>query len=132
LHDRQVQKVCLQNRTTMRLTAQAQSIFNQMSSLPFEECFRLSRKFVDFPANPGIYVVRHRTHGVLYIGKSTNVRRRFCDGHKALCWAFIDRYNPDDIRIAVYPTNIELWMRSADIEALMIKAQQPEYNDTNK
>ncbi len=116
----------------MRLEAQAQIIFNQISSLPFEECFRLSRKFNDFPANPGFYVVRHRVDGVLYIGKSTNVKRRFCDGHKALCWAFLDRYDPDDIRVAVYPADLELWMRSGDLEALMIKSAQPSYNDAMK
>ncbi|MDB9466190.1 GIY-YIG nuclease family protein [Dolichospermum circinale CS-539/09] len=50
---------------------------------PFEQCQPLNRKFDKIPAVPGIYAIRHQTDGLLYIGKTKNLRSRFSGGPKA-------------------------------------------------
>ncbi|WP_326972962.1 GIY-YIG nuclease family protein [Chlorogloeopsis fritschii] len=35
------------------------------------------------PPRPGIYAIRHKTDGLLYIGKTKSLRSRFSGGHKA-------------------------------------------------
>lgn len=116
----------------MSIEAEAEAILTTLSSMSFEKCCPLSRKFESIPTNPGIYAVRHRLDGILYIGKTINLKRRFCDGHKALSWAFIARYDPDDVRIAIMLYGQDSWRRAGEIEALMIYTAQPSYNDLMK
>ncbi|MEO1125436.1 MAG: hypothetical protein AAFW84_29895 [Cyanobacteria bacterium J06635_15] len=62
------------------------------------------------------------------LGKSGNFRSRFRSGHKALGWAFLDRLDPDDVRIAVEPLSFQ-WVRlSLQIEQSIIRALLPPYN----
>jgi GIY-YIG catalytic domain len=63
--------------------AQARITLDQIAFIPFEQCQPLSREFQSIPARPGIYAVRHRTDGLLYIGKTKSLRGRFSGGHKA-------------------------------------------------
>ena len=72
---------------------QAKSIFDSIAFTPFQQCQPLSRDFSDIPNRPGIYAVRHRVQGLLYIGKTKNLRSRFKGGHKAFLWAWLDQYN---------------------------------------
>lgn len=96
---------------------------------PFSACVPLSRKFNELPPRPGIYAFKHQGLGILYIGKSTNIRARLRGGHKALGWAFIDRMNPDDVRIA-YTLLPFQWNRvSYQLEQVMIGRVQPPYSD---
>ena len=110
------------------LRQEAQTILEVLSSMPFEDCYPLSRYFDDLPCDPGFYAVRHCLDGILYIGISNNLRRRFRDGHKALSWAFVDRLSPDDVRI----TSVAMGKRTPQqveyLEALMIKSARPRYN----
>jgi excinuclease UvrABC nuclease subunit len=118
--------------TTEPYRGEARAILNNLSSMPFEDCYPLSRKFEPIPTNPGLYAVRHRTEGILYIGKSINLRRRFCDGHKAFSWAFVDRHDPNDVRIAIEIFGLQSWQRAGDLETLMIRSVQPSYNSLIK
>jgi hypothetical protein len=83
------------------LQAQAQNILDTIAFTPFEQCSRLSREFRSLPARPGIYAIRHRTDGLLYVGKTKSLRGRFSGGHKAFLWAWLDKYNDEDVRISV-------------------------------
>ncbi len=77
----------------------------------------------------GLYAVRHRTQGILYIGKTRTLRDRFRNGHKALLWAFIEALQVADVRIIFYTLGFDQWMRlSADLEMLIIQAVNPPYN----
>jgi excinuclease UvrABC nuclease subunit len=102
------------------LQAQARRILDAIAFTPFEQCQPLSREFDNIPARPGIYAIRHRTDGLLYIGKTKSLRGRFSGGHKAFL---------EDIRIAVqfisHSGNPALLL---ELEAIILRATEPPYN----
>ena len=110
------------------INTQARQFLSLLNSLPFTDCHVLTRNFSDITPRPGIYAFRHTPNGILYIGKSQNVRKRLRGGHKALGWAFIDRLDPNDVRIAVATLDWETAQYTLDIEARMIQTLRPRYN----
>lgn len=114
------------------LEQEGQRILESLASMPFETCYPLSRRFEVVPTNPALYAVRYRPEGILYLGKAINLRRRFKDGHKALSWAFVDRLDPDDVRIAAEFLPPSTAQYSTQIEILMIRIAQPRYNSLIK
>ncbi|MEG3924079.1 GIY-YIG nuclease family protein [Microcoleus sp. D3_18a_C4] len=108
---------------------QARRILDAIAFIPFEQCQPLTRGFESIPARPGIYAIRHRTDGLLYIGKTKSLRGRFSGGHKAFLWAWLDKYSDEDIRIAVQ--TISHWQNPAlllELEAIILRAAEPPYN----
>jgi excinuclease UvrABC nuclease subunit len=104
-------------------------ILNYLVSIAFEDCIVLSKEFRELPMSAGIYAVRHRTLGILYIGKTRLLRDRFRGGHKALLWVFIEGLKVADTRITFYELGFEEWMGlSAALESLIIQAVDPPYN----
>jgi excinuclease UvrABC nuclease subunit len=111
------------------LRDEAQRILDTLAFTPFDQCQRLSRQFEHIPARPGLYAVRHRIHGLLYIGKSKSLRGRFGGGHKAFLWAWLDQYDDADVRIAIQ--TLSAWEDPAlllELEAIMLRATEPPYN----
>jgi len=53
---------------------EAQAILDTLASIPFEDCIALSKEFRELPMSSGIYAVKHRTLGILYIGKTRTLR----------------------------------------------------------
>lgn len=115
----------------MTLEQEAQAVLNSLRSLQFEQCYPLSRHFREVPSNPGFYAFRYHEE-ILYIGMTNNWRSRFSQGHKALGWAFLERLDPDDVRIAVVKLGARTPKQGAYIEARMIQTAQPRYNVQNK
>lgn len=110
------------------IQAESSRLLHFLETLPFSDCCPLSREFKDLPARPGIYAIKHRFHGILYIGKSGSVRGRLRGGHKALGWAFIDRYYPDDVRIGTAILTFP-WIRlSLELEQSIPRQARPPYN----
>jgi excinuclease UvrABC nuclease subunit len=111
------------------LQFQARMVLDKIAFMPFEQCQPLARGFENIPARPGIYAVRHRTAELLYIGKTKSLRGRFVGGHKAFLWAWLDKYNDEDVRIAVeiiaYWGNPTLLL---ELEAIILRATEPPYN----
>ncbi|NES25401.1 MAG: GIY-YIG nuclease family protein [Symploca sp. SIO3E6] len=108
---------------------EAEIILHTLASTPFADCIALSKEFRELPMTAGIYAVKHRTLGILYIGKTRALRDRFRGGHKALLWAFIEELKATDIRIAFYPLDFVQWRQlSLDLEGLIIQAVNPPYN----
>lgn len=108
---------------------QAQRILDAIAFISFEQCQPLTREFESIPARPGIYAIRHRTDGLLYIGKTKSLRGRFRGGHKAFLWAWLDRYNNADVRLAVQL--ISHWENPTlllELEAIILRATEPPYN----
>ena len=108
---------------------EARKILDTLAFTPFEECLPLSREFTNLPSRPGLYAVRHRTDGLLYIGKTKSLRGRFSGGHKAFLWAWLDKYNDKDVRIAIRP--LSAWSNPAlllELEAIILRATEPPYN----
>jgi excinuclease UvrABC nuclease subunit len=111
------------------LQAEADRLLHRLTTLSFADCCPLSRECRALPARPGIYALTHRQQGILSIGKSGNVRGRLRGGHKALGWAFIDRLDPDDVRIAVAILSFP-WIRlSLQLERHILRQTRPPYND---
>jgi excinuclease UvrABC nuclease subunit len=111
------------------LQIQARQILDEIALKPFEQCQPLARGFESIPARPGIYAVRHRMDGLLYIGKTKSLRGRFSGGHKAFLWAWLDKYNDEDVRIAV--GLIAHWGNPTlllELEAIILRATEPPYN----
>jgi len=57
------------------------------------------------------------------------LRDRLRGGHKAFLWGWLDRYNPDDVRIAFVTLNH--WQRPGllyELETLILQATNPPYN----
>ena len=117
------------DETRNLVNTEALRILSVLDNMPFNDCCPLTKEFNDLPPRPGIYAVKHRTQGILYIGKSGSVRGRFRGGHKALGWAFIDRMNPDDVRIAVVILSLK-WVRlSLQLEQIIFRQLFPPYNE---
>jgi excinuclease UvrABC nuclease subunit len=112
-----------------QLQEQARRILDAIAFIPFEQCHPLTRVFESIPARPGIYAIRHRTDGLLYIGKTKSLRGCFSGGHKTFLWAWLDKYNDEDVRIAAQ--FISYWERPAlllKLEAIILRATEPPYN----
>jgi hypothetical protein len=108
---------------------EARQILDTLAFTPFEQCQPLSREFNSIPARLGLYAFRHSSEGLLYIGKTKNLRDRLRNGHKAFLWGWLDLYDPDDVRIA-YAT-LNQWQRpglSYELETLIPQATNPPYN----
>ncbi len=84
---------------------EARAILDRLAFTPFEDCQPLSRDFEDVPGKVGLYAFRHRTEELLYIGKAKSLRDRLRGGHRLFLWGWLDRYNPDDVRIAFVTIN---------------------------
>lgn len=111
------------------VNAEAMRILRLLDEMPFDDCCPLTRAFDELPSRPGIYAIKHRAQGILYVGKSGSVKGRFKGGHKALAWAFMDRMNPDDVRIAVISLAFN-WIRlSLQLEQVIIRQLLPPYNE---
>lgn len=108
---------------------EARQILDTLAFTPFEDCQPLSREFETIPSRLGLYAFRHRTQGLLYIGKAKNLRDRLKGGHKAFLWGWLDNYDPIDVRIAFQV--IQQWQRpglSYELETLILQATNPPYN----
>ncbi|HAA26429.1 MAG TPA: excinuclease ABC subunit C [Cyanobacteria bacterium UBA8553] len=108
---------------------QAHQILDTLASIPFEQCQPITRSFNNIPPRPGLYAIRHRTEGLLYIGKTKSLRGRFSSGHKAFLWAWLDRYSDENVRIAIHL--LSPWETPAlllELETIILRATEPPYN----
>jgi excinuclease UvrABC nuclease subunit len=114
---------------TSEIKQQARNILDAIAFTPFELCQCLNRDFSNIPDLPGIYAIRHKYEGLLYIGKTKSLRSRFKGGHKGFLWAWLDKYKDEDVRIAVqiipYSRNPALLL---ELEAIILRATEPPYN----
>lgn len=108
---------------------QARAILDALVTLPFPDCAPITRSFETLTTNPGIYAVRHRTEGLLYVGKTQDFRERFKGGHKALSWAWIADYDHRDVGVATFAIDFVRWRTlSSELERLILQISEPPYN----
>jgi excinuclease UvrABC nuclease subunit len=110
------------------IISEATQILEQLATILFEDCCTLDKTLKSLPLRAGLYAVRHRQEGILYIGKTLNLRNRFMNGHKAVFYAYADRYPIEDIRVAVFLLSYEQRLRALELEARMLQIAQPRYN----
>jgi GIY-YIG catalytic domain len=107
----------------------AHDILAHLVAISFQECVVIDRTFPQLPRSPGIYAIRHRTVGLLYLGKTNDLGTRFSSGHKAFTWAWLDLYPPTEVRIAIAP--LDQWGNPAlllAVEGILLRATEPPYN----
>jgi excinuclease UvrABC nuclease subunit len=111
------------------LERQAHRLLHQLLAAPFESCAVVTREFRDLPLLPGLYAVRHREAGLLYIGKAKKLRERLRGGHKACTWSWLDEYSHQDIVIAFVTLSMTDALKLGnELEGILIHATQPPYN----
>jgi excinuclease UvrABC nuclease subunit len=103
-------------------------ILDRLTAMPFEDCCKLDKTLQYLPKKSGIYAVKHRNEGILYVGKSFNIRNRFMGGHKALFYAYADHFPLSDIRVAVVILSYAQRNQALELEARMLQVAQPRYN----
>jgi predicted GIY-YIG superfamily endonuclease len=116
-------------KTGMTVEDEARYILDCLASQAFNECQPVNRDFAGMTTKGSIYAVRHRTDGILYVGKTQNPKNRFAAGHKALVWCWFQGYMPADVRIAVYSLDWQKWTAlSLELENQIIRATEPPFN----
>lgn len=109
--------------------AQAQAILTALLTVPFAECVPISQDFAGLTTVPGIYAVRHRTEGLLYVGKAQDFRHRFRNGHKAMTWAWLADYDHRDVAIVTHPLDFMQWRKlSSELERIILNISEPPFN----
>lgn len=108
---------------------QAKLLLQALLSMPFESCIPITREFRDLPVRPGLYAIRHRENGLLYLGKTKKLRERFRGGHKACTWSWLDDYDHRDVAISFVPLSmVDVLKLGDELESILIHATQPPYN----
>lgn len=103
------------------IEALAQTVLEHLLNLPFPECTAISRTFADLTTKPGIYAVRHRHDGLLYVGKAQDIKERFKGGHKSLTWSWLADYDHRDVAISAYTLDFMQWRAlSSDLEGFKL------------
>lgn len=111
------------------LEARARDLLQALLSVPFESCAPMTREFRELPMTPGLYAVRHREDGLLYVGKAKKLRDRFRGGHKACTWSWLDDYDYRDVAVSFVPlTMMDVLALGDELESILIHATQPPYN----
>jgi GIY-YIG catalytic domain len=120
-----------------QIEAQAREILNFLVQLPFSDCIPISRDFAGLTSKPGIYAVRHRSAGLLYVGKAQDIKERFRGGHKAITWSWLEDYNYRDVvrcsadtaRVAICEIDHRQWQTlSSDTERIILIWSKPPFN----
>lgn len=108
---------------------QAQAILESLLNVPFADCAAISQNFVALPTCLGLYAVRHRVDGLLYIGKAQDIQQRFRGGHKALTWAWLADYDHRDVAIATHRLDFMQWRSlSSELERIILNLSEPPFN----
>ena len=111
------------------IEAKASVILNSLVQLPFSDCVVISRNFANLTTKPGIYAVRHRTDGLLYVGKAQDIKERFRGGHKAVTWSWLAEYHHQDVAIATYEIDFQQWRTlSSKLEGIILIWSKPPFN----
>ena len=108
---------------------QAQTILDALLQMPFATCIPISRNFAGLTTKPGIYAVRHRQNGLLYVGKAQDIKERFRGGHKAITWSWLEDYDHRDVAIAVRTLDFRQWQSlSSELEGKILRLTKPPFN----
>jgi excinuclease UvrABC nuclease subunit len=111
------------------IETQAREILHRLLQRPFATCIPISRDFTGLTTKPGIYAIRHRLEGLLYVGKAQDIKERFRGGHKAITWSWLEDYNHRDVAIATHEIDYLQWRAlSSDLEGIILIWSKPPFN----
>jgi GIY-YIG catalytic domain len=108
---------------------QARKILDLLVQLPFPDCILISRDFAELTSKPGIYAIRHRSAGLLYVGKAQDIKERFRGGHKAITWSWLEDYDHRDVAISICEIDYRQWRTlSSGLEGIILVWSKPPFN----
>lgn len=108
---------------------QAQAILKSLIEMEFSDCIPITREFANLTTRPGIYAVRHRTEGLLYVGKAQDIKERFRGGHKSITWSWIADYDHRNVAIATHTLDFMRWRAlSSELERIILNISEPPFN----
>lgn len=111
------------------IEAQAHAILEALIKAEFSACVPITREFAGLTTRPGIYAVRHRTEGLLYVGKAQDIKERFRGGHKSITWSWLADYDHRDVVIAMYTLDFMQWRAlSSELERIILNLSEPPFN----
>jgi hypothetical protein len=114
---------------TDSIEIQARTILDSLMQRPFADCVPITRDFSNLTTKPGIYAVRHRDEGLLYVGKAQDIKERFRGGHKAITWSWLEDYDHRAVGIATHTIDFRLWrLLSSELEGIILVWSQPPFN----
>jgi GIY-YIG catalytic domain len=127
--DRRFRSIALPSSLMTDIGIQAREILNSLVELPFADCIPISRDFAGLTTKPGIYAIRHRLEGLLYIGKAQDIKERFRGGHKAITWSWLEDYDHRDVAIAICEIDFQQWQTlSSNLEGIILVWSKPPFN----
>jgi GIY-YIG catalytic domain len=113
----------------MEIEIQARQILDALMQQPFSDCVTITRSFADLTTQPGIYAIRHRHAGLLYVGKAQDIKERFRGGHKAITWSWLADYDHRDVAIATHTITFPQWrLLSSELEGIILVWSKPPFN----
>lgn len=108
---------------------QAHTILESLIKTAFSECVPITREFTGLTTKPGIYAVRHRVDGLLYVGKAQDIKERFRGGHKSITWSWLADYDHRNVAIATYTLDFMRWQAlSSELEQIILNLSEPPFN----
>jgi hypothetical protein len=117
------------NKLMAEVEAQARTILEALLKADFLDCVPITREFAELTTRPGIYAVRHRIEGLLYVGKAQDIKERFRGGHKSITWSWLADYNHRDVAIATYTLDFMQWRAlSSELERIILNLSEPPFN----
>ncbi|MEG5172474.1 GIY-YIG nuclease family protein [Microcoleus sp. B3-D7] len=109
---------------------QARRILDAIAFIPFEQCQPLTRGFESIPARPGIYAIRHRTDGLLYIA----VKPRAYEVASVVGTKLFFGHGSINIAMKTYGLQYRQFLTLEnpalllELEAIILRAAEPPYN----
>ncbi|MEQ9373116.1 MAG: GIY-YIG nuclease family protein [Coleofasciculus chthonoplastes F3-SA18-01] len=108
---------------------QARIVLEALLQTAFADCIPITRDFAGLTTKPGIYAVRHRLDGLLYVGKAQDIKERFRGGHKSITWAWLADYDHRDVAIATHTLDFIQWQSlSSELEGIILNMTKPPFN----
>ncbi|MBI2465760.1 MAG: GIY-YIG nuclease family protein, partial [Candidatus Sungbacteria bacterium] len=77
----------------------------------------LAKKLAKLPHSPGIYLFKDKSGGVIYVGKSGNLKNRVRSYFPAQGGPASDRFNPVKVKMLSEIADIEILRTESEIEA---------------
>lgn len=111
------------------IETQARTILESLIKTEFSECAPITKEFAALTTKPGIYAVRHRTDGLLYVGKAQDIKERFKGGHKSMTWSWLKDYDHRDVAVAAHTLDFMQWRAlSSELERIILNITKPPFN----
>jgi hypothetical protein len=90
-----------------RVKTEYDRVFKSLITMPFNRCQPCGEHLSKFlPMNPGHYAFKLEEGEIVYVGKASNLRTRLTYSHSVFRRVWLDRIDPDAVRVTWVPTPV--------------------------